>query len=210
MNKSMHVAFFQGERIACARCFDKLPVKGECTRSWLKGICHKLHKEGDRPVPLVNQTVQLAHQTSHPSHKLYIYRGFIFCYRCGHYGKTRFVNLARACVPPSSQYSHGAKALKALKAGKRPPGEAQWPDSQSPFARTHSLHEQEALHNLLRDVERLQTELQSQTHNHGVDTEDNLSSFSFGGSSSGADNSDGAHTVKRRRINSLSSSSSSD
>ena len=35
MNKSMHVAFFQGERIACARCFDKLRVKGECTRSWL-------------------------------------------------------------------------------------------------------------------------------------------------------------------------------
>ena len=210
MQKSMHVPFFQGDRIACARCYDKLPLKGECTRSWLKGICHKLHKEGDRPVPLVHHTVQLAHQTSHPSHTLYIFRGFIFCYKCGHYGKTRFVNLAKACEPPLSQHTHGARAMKVLKEGRRPPGELVWPDAQSPFAHTHSVQEQEALHLLLLDVEQLQAELPLQSADPDTDLEDNMSACSSEELSAGSSRAVEASAAKRRRLHSQSSSSSSD
>ena len=70
MHSSKHIPFFSGTNISCARCFDKVPASGPCTRSWLQGLCQKMYTPEDRPVPLHYNHVQLAHHTAHVTHIL--------------------------------------------------------------------------------------------------------------------------------------------
>ena len=146
MQNSKHIPFCSGAHISCARCFDKVPVMGPCTRSWLQGICQKMHTPEDRPVPLHYHHVQLAHHTAHVTHILYFFRGVIFCNKCGHYGVNRFIKLVHPCEKPK-HLSHGHKSLAALRNGGLPPGLFDWPKEW----------EHDALENLYQEMDHIQS-----------------------------------------------------
>ena len=146
MHSSKHIPFFSGTNISCARCFDKVPASGPCTRSWLQGLCQKMYTPEDRPVPLHYNHVQLAHHTAHVSHNLYYFRGIFFCNKCGHYGVNRFIKLIHPCDKPK-HLSHGHKSLSALRNGRLPPGLTIWPKEW----------EQDALENLYQEMDHIQS-----------------------------------------------------
>jgi len=73
----------------------------------------------DRPIPLKYEEVHGGDNTSHSSHILYVYRGLVYCNRCGvRSGRLGLRKLAKPCSP-SSEY--GVQSLKALRLGQNPP-----------------------------------------------------------------------------------------
>ena len=65
----------------------------------------------------------------HSSHKPYIYRGLVYCNKCGAYSGTgrQVVKLSAPCVEPKRW---GKDNKKAIDDGKLPRGLAQWPADQ--------------------------------------------------------------------------------
>ena len=96
---SSHMPFFQGDRIKCVRCADNLPKHGQHTREWLGGICVPCDSNHDRPTSLQSNIVTVGKHTSHPSHKMNIFRGLVYCKRCGARGPSKLVALARQSDP---------------------------------------------------------------------------------------------------------------
>ena len=66
---------------------------------------------------------------THHSHRLFVYRGLVYCNKCGARGPSRLNKLADACEPPSAD---GQRMLNAVRAGVVPPGLDSWPDDSFP------------------------------------------------------------------------------
>jgi len=122
---SSHRPFFEGDRIRCERCADSLPKQGQRTREWLGGICVPCGSSHVRPTRLQSNTVTVGKLTSHSSHKSNIFKGLVYCKRCGARGPSKFVALARPCVEPGA---NGLRNLEAIRLGKLPDNLAHWPD----------------------------------------------------------------------------------
>jgi len=74
--------------------------------------------------------------STHPSHKLRLYKGLIFCNNCGNFTQGKFLkNLNQSC---EAEKSHGKAAKKRISEGKLPQGVDQWPSENptSPFYTT--------------------------------------------------------------------------
>ena len=88
------------------------------------GPCHAVGHPTDKPTPLPYEAVHLGNQVAHHSHKLQIFRGLVYCRRCGMRGPTKLDNLAHPCKPPTA---HGKGVLASLSEGRLPPRLNQWP-----------------------------------------------------------------------------------
>ena len=71
----------------------------------------------DRPVPIPYEDLHIGNQNIHVSHKLYKFKGLVYCNRCGAKGTTKAHKLGAPCMPPTV---NGRANLKALRAGKLP------------------------------------------------------------------------------------------
>ena len=129
MFESSHVAYEDCNKIKCSRCLDSVSTGSSFLRSWLKAPCSKIASSSDRPVPVRKEIISIGHLSSHSSHKLNVYRGLVFCIKCGCRGPTKLVHLAKPCEPAKLD---GKKNIKALLQGKLPPGLCAWPDEQHP------------------------------------------------------------------------------
>ena len=83
----------------------------------------------DRPRPLDKADVfHIGRQVTHVSHVLYMYRGLIYCSKCGaRAGASRLRKLAKVCEP-AVPGSTGRLVLDRINAGIKPPGIVKWPD----------------------------------------------------------------------------------
>ena len=65
-------------------------------------------------------------QEAHQSHQLWLYKGLLYCKRCGAYADTRARLLAQTCRQVAN--SSGLQVLAALAEDKKPRKLKQWPD----------------------------------------------------------------------------------
>ena len=104
---------------------NNLPISGTTTKHWLKAPCDAVATDMDKPVRLHHSTIQLGHLSTHPSHALTVYRGILYCNRCGSKGIVKLHNLARQCEAPGTA---GTALLRAIGNNKLPHGVDEWPD----------------------------------------------------------------------------------
>ena len=90
--------------------------------------CPMLNSAIDRPRPLSAEIFQVGSKSIHVSHKLNIFKGLMYCRRCGCRASTKgasFIKkLSHPCMPPGA---HGLENLKRLSQGKLPRRVTQWP-----------------------------------------------------------------------------------
>ena len=125
MQFSQHVPLLHDGRISCARCMNSLPSSGIATKQWLKAPCNAIASDRDKPVRLHHTTIQIGHLSTHPSHSLTVYRGMLFCNKCGSRGIVKLRNLARQCEAPGTA---GVALLRAINNNKLPNGVDEWPN----------------------------------------------------------------------------------
>ena len=96
-------------------------------KDWVASACVEFESEGHcRPEPIMNYFLHVGNQSVHHTHRLSIYKGFVYCGRCGYRKGTNQVRkLAKPCAPPGLA---GVKTLSAIQDGKLPPGLTAWPD----------------------------------------------------------------------------------
>ena len=123
---SAHSIRFSNGRAQCRTCACSLPLApAGVLRDWLSTSCIPIPTSFSRPEPLPYCRIQLGRQTAHPSHHMYVFKGFLFCMRCGNRGVEKFHLLSRACEP--CKVGNGAATLSAIRADKLPPGLKVWP-----------------------------------------------------------------------------------
>ena len=75
--------------------------------------------------PLHDKFIHVGNQFVHHSHKLNMFKGFVYCGKCGYRrGATQVRLLAKPCSPPGLA---GIRTLEAIRDGKLPPGLEEWP-----------------------------------------------------------------------------------
>ena len=128
---SQHLLYYsaEGTRIRCIRCQSQVSLKPALARKWLSQSCIAIGTDRDKPIPIF-QEVTIGTQKVDRSHKLFVYKGLIFCNTCGAYSGTgRKVDyLSFPCEPPK----RWGKDNKAdIWANKLPQGlkQAGWPCS---------------------------------------------------------------------------------
>jgi hypothetical protein len=94
---SSHVPCHNGNSIMCARCSCSYPRNHEYIRKWLISECPMLNSTIDRPRPLSAEIFQVGRKSIHVSHKLNIFKGLMYCRRCG----------CRASTKPDAKHSRG-------------------------------------------------------------------------------------------------------
>ena len=78
-----------------------------------------------RPEPLHDKFIHVGNQFVHHSHKLNMFKGFVYCGKCGYRRSATQVRLlAKPCSPPGLA---GIRTLEAIRDGKLPPGLEEWP-----------------------------------------------------------------------------------
>ena len=131
MQRSTHVCFVQSDRMQCARCLSSIPINNhnKCLR-FLASDCATIGSDTDRPVPLSSDLVQIGKLDIHVSHKLLVFKGIVFCDKCGAISQRKKLgNLASVCCPPTT---YGKNNLERLRKGNLPINVLTWP-TQSIF-----------------------------------------------------------------------------
>ena len=78
-----HVLFEADSRVSCARCHSGMHKLNPSLKHWLSSGCPGIGNSSDRPILLKYEEVHVGDNTSHSSHKLYVYQGLVYCKRCG-------------------------------------------------------------------------------------------------------------------------------
>ena len=112
-------------RIKCARCKSSFDTKDPKVRSWLKAPCSDIGSEMDRPTVLPYESMHIGNQIAHHSHKLMIFRGLVYCKKCGCRGTHHLRKLAMRCEPHTD---YGKISLAKLAKGELPPNLNSWLD----------------------------------------------------------------------------------
>ena len=126
IQRSTHVSFVQADRIICARCASSIPLSNynKCLH-FLASDCSSIGSDADRPVPLPVDLVHIGKLDIHVSHKLQIFKGIIYCDKCGVITQSKKLgNLASVCCPPTT---YGNKNLNRLRKGNLPINVNSWP-----------------------------------------------------------------------------------
>ena len=158
MELTQHVPFLHDGRISCARCMNSLPSSGITTKHWLKTPCNAIASGKDKPVRLHHSTIQIGHLSTHPTHSLTVYRGILFCNRCGSRGIVKLRNLARQCEAPGAA---GTALLRAINNNKLPNGVDEWPNPSLIHAGTANAGDpevEEVIRGLVPSLRRIEAE----------------------------------------------------
>ena len=100
-------------RLTCRNCYNN--VSKDQPKTELIAFCnstctHPYERAG--PTPIGN--VKIGKTSTHPSHKLRLYKGLIFCNNCGNFTQGKFLkNLNQSC---EAEKSHGKAAKKRISA----------------------------------------------------------------------------------------------
>ena len=114
-------------------------------KKWLATNCPAIGTCSDQPVPLFFTNVHKGYSMTHHTHKLFAYKGFIYCNKCGcRAGCHVLKGLAHPCEPPTS---YGAASLNALREGRLPPRLSHWPSDPPPksFKNSASVVDQDPI-----------------------------------------------------------------
>ncbi len=124
-----HVLFEHEGRSKCARCLCSYRNNDPSIRHWLEGQCIALESRIDRPLKLEFAHIHLGNTCAHVSHSLYIFKGLIFCFKCGvRAGSFGMKGMPKPCAPPTE---YGAQSIAALRQCKKPPNLTSWPSEQT-------------------------------------------------------------------------------
>jgi len=125
MQKSTHVCHEENRRIHCARCHSNCSTMNKTTcKQWLATPCSAIGTSVDRPTPLPFEHVHVGKLDVHGSHALCVFRGIIFCNKCGSVSKrTKLGHLAQQCNAPTQA---GRNNLDRIRSN-RPPINMEWP-----------------------------------------------------------------------------------
>jgi ribonuclease HI len=126
-----HSFVLLGRTWRCSLCFSTAPasttlakrVSMECYRP--RPVVTPPRPGGLQPVGAVVETIRLGKWLLHGSHSLRLFRGLMWCQRCGHYAVCK----PRALLLPCSGTlaPGGAAAIRAIQRGRTPTGLAAWP-----------------------------------------------------------------------------------
>ncbi len=138
-----HIIHEGDNRVSCARCRNSFKATDPALRGWLSCRCTAIGSSSDRPTPLRFEELHLGNRTTHSSHNLLIFRGLVFCSKCGaRSGRLGFKLLANKCLPPKG---YGLASLNALREGKPPPNLSRWPDENTPISTCDPAQSREGL-----------------------------------------------------------------
>ena len=118
-NLSRHVIYdVDHKHIGCARCKQVRNKSNVGIRLWLGSDCQPREASWDRPIPLVNEFVQIGKLSIHHTHKVYSFKNIYYCIKCGSYASNKLRKLAAECKPRTSA---GQLFLDKLNKGILPP-----------------------------------------------------------------------------------------
>jgi hypothetical protein len=131
LKDTSHTIVSSGNRYTCTKCHSSFHVTDSVFKSWLQTTCIPvaLQSVSDRPRPLTDIDVfHIGNKITHASHTLHIYRGLIYCCRCGaRAGSNQIRKLAKVCETAASG-SPGRLVIDRINAGRKPSGVLKWPD----------------------------------------------------------------------------------
>jgi hypothetical protein len=133
LQTTQHITFCNRGRIQCARCLHSLPAFGANTEHWLKGPCVPIPSNVDKPTRLHHSIIQIGRQSTHPSHNLTVYKGLLYCSKCGSKGIVKLHYLAHPCQTPGRA---GLALLENIKHDRLPHNVHEWPFSLGVHAGT--------------------------------------------------------------------------
>ena len=123
---SQHCVVFGATRIKCLGCFASVSLNSVSARTWLSSACvsedSRKHVFRYRPINVTG--ICVGSQAIHHTHKVTLYRGLLFCIRCGGRGPTCLRKLSTFCRPATRA---GIAVKDALERGNLPPGMDAWP-----------------------------------------------------------------------------------
>ena len=124
------VVAHDGTSMSCRGCGAKVSSLANLCKDWLATSCAVPFDS--RNVLMYQQkqlgnSIQVGNSMTHPSHKICIFRGLLFCKICGARGPSKLVNLSDPCEPAKAG-SYGRANLNAIRQGKKPQGLSVWPD----------------------------------------------------------------------------------
>ena len=126
--KSEHVIHRSNNRISCLRCCNSFAIKDSGVKPFLAQKCNAMGSDKDQPVPVPLEVKHIGNKSTHVSHKLSMFRGLVFCAKCGMRGPTKLVNLSKPCLEPNE---YGSMNLEAKSNRRLPEGMDYWPDEES-------------------------------------------------------------------------------
>ena len=80
---------------------------------------------GPRRLPGSLLPFSLGGRVAHDSHELFVFKGLVFCMRCGLWASHRLLKLVAACRPAKGR--SGGLTLGRILEGKLPSGLPAWP-----------------------------------------------------------------------------------
>ncbi len=93
--QSGHIAYIQGCRVRCARCYSTFHKKDPSASHLFDAPCPKEGSVQDRPVPLRHEAIHIGRRVIHHSHAICVLRGVIYCNKCGMRGTCKLHNLSK-------------------------------------------------------------------------------------------------------------------
>ena len=111
----------------CLGCADSMPISASAVGDWLDSTCFTPFKAGGNHEINKCSSVRVGNSTSHISHDLRIFRGLVYCNKCGSRGPSKLVELQRPCETPTES---GLSNRDHIRNGKLPVGLLQWLDEE--------------------------------------------------------------------------------
>ena len=115
-------------KLRCVRCKASLNRMDPQAKHWLSSQCIAMGTSADRPIPVRSNVIHMNRRASHHTHKLFCYRGLVYCNICGCRATNQLRDLGNPCEPPTS---YGLQSLTNIRRGKKPPNLTAWPDQDS-------------------------------------------------------------------------------
>ena len=131
---SSHIAYISKSRVHCARCHNSFAIHDPAAICWIRSLCTGIGQANDRPLPLAYESLHIGDNVTHFTHSLMLFRGLVYCGKCGAVGTFKLHKLARPCLPPTQA---GINNIKAIRNNKLPLNVPAWPaDRLRPVSRS--------------------------------------------------------------------------
>ena len=128
ISNSKHVLVQDQSRYYCKTCSNSYHVNDKNFKEFINSACTDICVPSfshNRPEPLHSHMLHVGNQFVHHSHNLQIYKGLVYCSKCGYRkGSNQVRRLAKPCFPPDS---NGILNLRAIHKGELPPNVTHWP-----------------------------------------------------------------------------------
>ena len=129
MRDTSHKILVRNNKYHRTECYSSYSVKDTSARHWMLNRCPGKPEISTVTRPIqINESVHIGKQNSHHTHDLYIYfiyRGLVFCCKCGAHGVQHFNLLAKQCEEPKEAW---LRTLKFIEDDRLPHNVAVWPN----------------------------------------------------------------------------------